>query len=61
MKKLGISMNLKNIKVWNELPAVIRTSDSLNVFMDNCGTTSFHGPDLITYVFFISAICCISM
>ena len=35
MKKLEMSMNFKSIKVWNKLPADIRTADSLNVFMDN--------------------------
>ena len=28
-------LNFKSIKVWNKLPADIRASDSLNVFMDN--------------------------
>ena len=35
MKKLEMSINFKSIKVWNKLPADIRTSDSLNVFVDN--------------------------
>ena len=35
MRKSEISINFKSIKVWNKLPADIRTSDSLNVFMDN--------------------------
>ena len=35
MRKSEISINFKSIKVWNKLPANIRTSDSLNVFMDN--------------------------
>ena len=29
-----MSVNFKSIKVWNKLPADIRTSDSLNVFME---------------------------
>ena len=35
MRKPEISINFKIIKVWNKLSANIRTSDSLNVFMDN--------------------------
>ena len=35
MKKSEMSKNFKSIKVWNKLPSDIRTSDSLNVFMDN--------------------------
>ena len=35
MRKSEMSINFKSIKVWNKLPAVIRTSDSLNVFTDN--------------------------
>ena len=35
MRKSEMSINFKIIKVWNKLPADIRTSDSLNVFMDN--------------------------
>ena len=38
MKKSEMCINFKSIKVWNELPADIRTSDSLNVFMDNLRT-----------------------
>ena len=35
MSKSEMSINFNSIKVWNKLPADIRTSDSLNVFMDN--------------------------
>ena len=35
MRKSDMSINFKSIKIWNKLPANIRTSDSLNVFMDN--------------------------
>ena len=35
MKKSEMSLNFKSIKVCNKLPADIRTSDSLNVLMDN--------------------------
>ena len=35
MKKFEMSINFKSIKVWNMLPADIRTADSINVFMDN--------------------------
>ena len=35
MRTLEMSINFKSIKVCNKLPADIRTSDSLNVFMDN--------------------------
>ena len=35
MRKSEMSINFKSIEVWNKLPADIRTSDSLNVFMDN--------------------------
>ena len=34
-EKSELSINFKSIKVWNKLPADIRTSDALNVFMDN--------------------------
>ena len=34
MRKSEMSINFKSIKVWNKLPADIRTADSLNVFMD---------------------------
>ena len=34
MRKSEISINFKSIKVWNKLPADIRKSDALNVFMD---------------------------
>ena len=30
-----MSINFKSTKVWNKLPADIRTWDSLNVFMNN--------------------------
>ena len=52
MRKSEMSINFKSIKVWNKLPADIRTSDSLNVFMDNLGTTFFHDTEFITDVFF---------
>ena len=35
MRKSEMSINFKSIKVWNKLPDDIRTSDSLNSFMDN--------------------------
>ena len=35
MRKLEMSINFQSIKVWNKLPADIRTADSLNIFMDN--------------------------
>ena len=35
MRKSEMSINFKSIKIWNKLPTDIRTSDSLNVFMDN--------------------------
>ena len=35
MRKSEMSINFKSIKVWNKLSADIRTSGSLNVFMDN--------------------------
>ena len=35
MKKSEMSVNFESIKVWNKLPADIRTSDSLYVFMDH--------------------------
>ena len=35
MRKSEMSINFKSIKVWNMLPADIRTSDSLDVFKDN--------------------------
>ena len=35
MIKSEMSINFKSIKVWNKLPDDIRTSDSLNVFMDH--------------------------
>ena len=31
MRKSEMSINFKSIKVWNKLPADIRTADSLNV------------------------------
>ena len=37
MKKSEVSINLKRIKVWTKLPADIRKSDSVNVFLDNLG------------------------
>ena len=37
MRKSEMSIKFKSIEVWNKLPADIRTSDSLNVFMDNLG------------------------
>ena len=35
MRKSEMSINYKSIQLWNKPPAVIRTSDSLNEFMDN--------------------------
>ena len=35
MRKSEMFINFKGIKVWNNLPADIPISDSLNVFMDN--------------------------
>ena len=35
MRKSEMSINFKSVKVWNKLPADIRTADSLNVSMDN--------------------------
>ena len=35
MRKSEMSINFKSIKVWNKLPADIRSAGSLNVFMDN--------------------------
>ena len=62
MSKSEMSINFKSIKVWNKLPADIRISDSLNVFMDNLRKyTTFHGTEVITGVFFILWICCISV
>ena len=53
MGKSEMSINFKSIKVWNKLPADIRTSDSLNVFMDNLRNyTTSHGTEFITNVFF---------
>ena len=34
-KFIAPKCNMKSIKVWDKLPADIRSSDSLNVFMDN--------------------------
>ena len=60
MKKSEMYINFKSMKVWNNLSADIRTyiSDSFNVFMDNFLTylwitTSSHGTEFITKVFFI--------
>ena len=35
MRKSEMSINVKSIKVWNNFPADILSSDSLNVFMNN--------------------------
>ena len=35
MRKSEMSINFKSIKVWNKFSFDIRTSNSLNVFMDN--------------------------
>ena len=35
IKGSEMSINFKSIKVWNKLPADIRTFDSSNVFMEN--------------------------
>ena len=53
MRKSEMSINFKSIKVYNKPPADIRTSESLNVFMDNLRTTSFLDTEFITDVFFI--------
>ena len=60
MRKSEMSINFKSIKVWNKLPADIRTSDSLNVLWIIWRTTSFHHTEFITNVFFL-AIWCISV
>ena len=53
MRKSEMSINFKSIKLWNKLPADIRTSDSLNVFIDNLRNyASFHDTEFITDVFF---------
>ena len=47
-----MSLNFESIKVWNKLPADIRTSDSLNVFMDNLRNyTTSHGIEFSVYIF----------
>ena len=63
MRKSEMSINFKSIKVWNKLPADIRTSNSLNVFMDNSRNyTSFHDTEFTTDIFFLfCATCCISV
>ena len=62
MTKSEMSINFKSIKVWNKTPADIRTSDSLNVIVDNLRNyTTFHVTELITNVFLFSGICCISV
>ena len=38
IRKSEMSINFKSNKVWNKLPADIRTSDSLNVFTNNLRT-----------------------
>ena len=35
MRKTEMSVNFKSIQVWNKLSADMRTSDSINVFMNN--------------------------
>ena len=57
MRKSEMSINFKSIKVWNKLPADIRTSNSINVFMANLRNYLFHDTELITDVFLFSAIC----
>ena len=54
MKKSEMSINFKSIKVWNKLPSDIRTSDSLNVFMDNLRNSNItsHGTEVNTNIFF---------
>ena len=42
MKKSEITINIKSIEVWNKLPADIRKSDSLNVFMDNNNLKNYY-------------------
>ena len=54
MKKSKMSINFKSIKIWNKLPVDIRTSDSLNVFMDNLWTHCLSRyTEFITNIFFI--------
>ena len=54
MRKSEMSINFKSIiKVWNKLPADIRTSDSLNVFTDNLRNSSSHDTEFITDVFIL--------
>ena len=54
MGKSETSINFKSIKVWNKLPADIRTSDSLNVFMDNLRNyTTSHGILSSSLMYFI--------
>ena len=46
--------NFKSIEVWNKLPADIRTSDTLNEYLLIIWrTTTSHGTEFITNVFFI--------
>ena len=59
MKKSEMSINFQNIKILNKLPADIRISDSLNIFMNNLRNHYLsHIPVFITNVFFISAVIC---
>ena len=60
MKKTEMSINLKSIKVWNKLTADIRTSDSLNIFMDNLRNYYISRCRVHHVHFLIAAICCIS-
>ena len=54
MKKPEMSINFKSIKVSNKLPADIRTSEYINVFMNNLRNYyTFHGTEFMTNVFFI--------
>ena len=54
MKKSEMSIKFKSIKVWNKLPADIRTSDSLNVFMDNLRNYyTSHGTDMCIYEIYV--------
>ena len=63
MKKFEISINFKSIKVWNKLPADIRTSDSLTVFMDNLRNCflPLMVPSSSLMYFLLSVIFCISV
>ena len=62
MRKSEMSINFKSIKIWNKLPADIRTSDSLNVLMYNLRNYyTFHATGFITDVFFYFLRCTASL